>query len=118
MFGRPGADNQYGKQNEERWDFHNANLEALHRTLLSVNWEEIFDIEKDINGLWKKWKLAFFRCMEQTISNRKPRTNKPQTSPWFISFWAAFFIQRRNRLFRCACRSKSEEIYVIGNPGT
>ena len=33
-FGRPGADNQYAEQNEERWDFRNANLEALHRTLL------------------------------------------------------------------------------------
>ena len=46
-FGRPGADNQYAEQNEERWDFRNANLslEALHRTLLPVNSEEIFDVE-------------------------------------------------------------------------
>ena len=110
-FGRPGADNQYAEQNEERWDFRNANLEALHRTLLSVNWEEIFDVEEDINGLWKKWKSAFFRCMEQTISKRKPRTNKPQTNPWFNSFLAGM-IRRRNRLFRCACRSNSEEMWV------
>ena len=107
-FGRPGADNQYAEQNEERWEFRNAKLEALHRTLLSVNWEEILDVEEDINRLWKKWKSAFFRCMEQTISKRKPRTNKPQTNPWFNSFLAGM-IRRRNRPFRCACRSNLEE---------
>ena len=31
-FGRPGVDHQYAEQNEERWDFRNANSEALHRT--------------------------------------------------------------------------------------
>ena len=64
-----------------------------------MNWEEIFDVEEDINGLWKKWKSAFFRCMEQTTSKRKPCTNKPQTNPRFNSFLAGM-IRRRNRLFK------------------
>ena len=39
------------------------------------------------------------------------RTNKPQTNPWFNSFLAGM-IRRRNCLFRCACRSNSEEMWV------
>ena len=59
----------------------------------------------------KNGKSALFRCMEQTISKRKPRTNKPQTNPWFNSVLAGM-IRRRDRLFRCACRSNSEEMWV------
>ena len=72
---------QYAEQNEERWDFRNANLEAMHRTLLSVNWE-IFDLEEVIMDCGKK-KAAFLVCMEQTIPKRKHRANKPRTNPWF-----------------------------------
>ena len=49
--------------------------------------------------------------MEQTISRRGPCTNKPQTNPWF-NFFLAGMILRRNRLFQCACRSNSEEMWV------
>ena len=58
----------------------------------------------------EKWKSAFFRFLEQTISKRKPRTNKPQTNPWFNSFLAGM-IRRRICLFRCACQSNFEEMW-------
>ena len=47
------------RRHEEQWDFRDANLKSLHRTL-NVNREEIFDQEEEVNQLRKKWKTALF----------------------------------------------------------
>ena len=107
----PKSNNRHAEQKEEQWDFRNANLEALHHTLMNVNWEDVFDQEEDMNGLWEKWKAAFLASMDKSIPKRKPCSNRQRTNPWFNSYLSGM-IRRRNRLFRCACRSDSEDLWV------
>ena len=70
------------------------------------------------NGLWKKWKSAFFRCMEQTISKRKPRSNKPQTNHWLTLSWLGWFDAGIVCFGVLADQIRKKCWYVIGNPGT
>ena len=88
-----------------KWQFDLKDRHKMDNAFLYDNWEHVFQPYNDINNIWNRWKLAFFKEIESFIPKRIIRkSNHPFSAPWFTKD-LKHLIRQKNRLFKRAVAS-------------